>query len=316
MIARLLIFVFSSSFATTSLAQEFSGLMSGSDGLIFSLEHLAEAEPDSTPGFTIQRQRGFTSIPVYSKEDGQSASLILRGDRTLLGDTLYFADRNVTTPRDFGTIEIGGAWQKKEEDGDRHGLSLTYGSAGRRLLDNGETPIITGNFLIENKISETKSWIYVFSYSNNRVFLNNIPLPGFAYVRSEKTHTLVIGAPFLFGMWRLDPWHMSASLSPWSATSDVAYRFYGPFMAYSNLKWTPKAYENLVENSDDRFIFDKKEWGTGLRAFFGRRGSLSVGYLWNFDRRFLLGESLSKRRSDAIAIGDSGGFQLQARVSF
>lgn len=290
--------------------------MGGSDGITVSLEHQSEEAPSSNPGLVIDRQKAHAGIPLYKKESGSSLNLLVRGERTLLGESLFFSDRNVRTPREFGTAELGLAWHSQAADGARESISGTIGSAGKRLLDNGRSPIFSATYLVEKKKAEGRSWIYVLSYSNNRAFLNNIPLPGIAYVKNEKQYTLVLGLPFLFGNLRVDPWHLSASLSPWSASIDTAYRFYGPLMFYTNVKWQPKAYENLVEDSDDRFIFEKKEWGTGLRAAFGRKGSVSIGYVYNFDRRFMLGESIRDKNSDTIEIGDSGGVQILARGQF
>lgn len=298
-------------------SQEIPFLGGDADGrTVLSLEHQTDSAPSTSPGFFVEEQKAFFAVPLYNDQKGSTLSFLFRGTRTLLGEKLVFMDRNVETPEEFGTAEVGFTWLKKTSDGNSRGFSATYGSAGRRILDSGLTPIISATFTAENKSSENRSWLFFLNYSNNRVILNHIPIPGVAYVIKEPKHMIIIGVPFVFAMWRSDPIILSAATSPFFVSGEAAYRFWGPLLIYGNAKWRPKAYQNLVKDREDRLIFDRKETALGLRTYFGKYGNLSIGYVWNFDRRFMLGRSITDSNSETISLDGSSGIQLSGRLNF
>ncbi len=296
-------------------AQEMSILGGDPAAFVFSIEHQGEAAPKSNPDLSIEEQKASAAIPIYN-QGSWTGGIALRGQRTHLGKELRFANRGLQIPQDFATAEAGFFLSHVDESNQRYGLSATYGSAGHRLLDEGRTPIVTSTFSFEKPIEEGRSWIYFLNYSNNRTFWNHVPLPGFAYAIKEKSRTLILGLPFLFANWRMDPYYVTAIIYPIGAMTEVSWRFWGPMMIYASLGWQPKAYQNLVQVSDERLIYTRKELAAGLRLFAGRKGSLSVGYVWNFDRRLFIGTSLTQVSEDVIDVDDSGGMQIKARASF
>ena len=281
-----------------------------------NFEMQTEKAPDSHPGLWIEEQKGSFAIPLWGEATGDRYGISVKGQRTVLGDAVRFSGKNVEVPREFGTGEIGLGWSRVEESGDRKSFSFSYGSAGKRLLDNGLSPILGATYSQEWVKEDGNSWMAFLNYSNNRVLLNNIPLPGIAYVIKGKTSRIMIGAPFVFAAWWPDPWMASAVASPWGVSSEGSYRFWGPLAAYSGIAWLPKSYQNLVEGSDERLIFEKKEFSLGLKALLGRQAQLSFGYLKNFDRRLVLGRSISDTSSESIVLDDSDGFVLKGRFSF
>ena len=298
-------------------AQEIPFVGGDGDGrTVLAVDHQTTSAASSRPNFYTEEQRAFFALPLYKNEEGSTYSFIFRGTRTLLGEKLVFKDRNVETPEGFGTAEAGISWFKRIPDGSSRSLSVTYGSAGRRLLDSGLTPILNATFTAEVASSKNRSWFFFLNYSNNRVLLNHIPIPGVAYVIKEQSYFIILGVPFFFGLWRWDPVYMSLATSPFFVSGEVSYRFWGPLLIYANAGWRPKSYQNLVERSDDRLIFDRKDAAAGLKAFFGKNGSLSLGYVWTFDRRFMLGRSIADRHSEAVTVDNAAGFQISGRLNF
>jgi len=58
------------------------------------------------------------------------------------------------------------------------------------------------------------SWLLALSYSNNRPYLNNIPLPGFAYIIRGDRFNAMIGFPFISADYRPDPdWDFRFSIA-------------------------------------------------------------------------------------------------------
>ncbi len=281
-------------------------------GLIFEQQTYAAAGP--LPSLEIQEQRAAISIPIYRGEMSTWA-FTARGQRTVLNRSLAFADRGVSVPKEFGTGEVGAAYTRKTLTSGRMAVNATVGGAGTQIFSNGRTPILTASFVLDKPAENGNSWLYFVNYSNNRTLLNNIPLPGIAYAFKKPTSTIVLGLPFSFILWRPDPWMLVSVISPFVSNVEVAYRFWGPLQLYSGVAWNPRAYQNLVEGSEDRLIYNKKEASLGVRAFLGPKGSLSLAYTQEFDRKFLLGRSVGDASSDKISIESSGGVQLKVRLN-
>jgi len=302
-------------FSAVAGAQDLSFMSPGSvDRTSISLEHSQMAAPDSSPGLSVEEQKAAFTIPVYNGLESRF-SFIARGQRTELGERLRFSQSGVEIPEQFGTADFGFFWNKEDLIGNKTGISATYGNAGTRLFSGQSNPVVSANLIFERKKLD-HSWFYFLSYSNNRTTLNNIPVPGIAYGLNGKTYNLIFGLPFAFVMWRPDPFSIVSSFSPFGVSIDLGFRVWGPLQLFGLANWSPRSYQNLVEGSDNRLIFDKKEAGGGLRLNLGPKGSFSVGYFHNFDRRFLLSETITDRDAEKIEISDSSGLQVKARLAF
>ncbi|HVK61031.1 MAG TPA: hypothetical protein VM432_05755 [Bdellovibrionales bacterium] len=316
MTIRSFLFVYALIFSISAQAQDMSAFtLDPAAGAAVSFESQYMAPPPGHGDLTIEEQKGFAKVPVFKRED-RSLSVMVKAERTELGERLVFEKRGIEIPEEFGTAEVGVAWAQKQDGDNRFGASAAIGSAGQRLLDNGLTPIISVNMSWDRPASESRSWLYFISYSNNRPILNNIPLPGIGYsIKSAKSRT-ILGLPFLFYTAYPDPWQVTAALSPFGAFFEGGYRFWGPLQTFVGGGWTPRSYQNLIKGSADRLLFNKKEIGTGLRFLMGRQGSVSLAYMYNLGRQFMLGRSISDDNADSVSIENSGGFQLRARLTF
>jgi hypothetical protein len=277
------------------------------DRRVISLEHESMSE--------IQEEKASLMTPLVKTTDSGDFALTARGQRMALEDRLRFPKAAVEMPKEFGSLDLGLAWKKEDPEGNKLIASASYGYAGTRLLTGESSPVLAAMLVVERNKSD-HSWLYFLSYSNNRPLLNNIPIPGIGYAMNGEDYNAVFGLPFAFFNWRPRPWMLTATLSPFGAGVDGGYSVWGPVQAYANVAWLPKAYQNLVKGSDQRLIFDRKQAGAGARVMWGPRGSVSAGYVYNFDRRFLLGKSIRDDDAEAIDLGDSGGFQVKLKWSF
>ncbi|MGE3682342.1 MAG: hypothetical protein AB7G93_11510 [Bdellovibrionales bacterium] len=271
-----------------------------------------EARENADPKF--EEQRGSLNLPIWDGVDS-SLAMILRGQRTSFGQRVYFPEKGVELPEEFGAADIGLAWSRETLSGDQLSASATYGHAGTKLLDNGHSAIVSANFFYEDR-GPTSSCLYFVNYSNNRPYLNNIPIPGVAYMSRGKSHTWIFGLPFIFLSWRPSLFSLTTSISPFGALIEPAFRIYGPLQIFGNLSWSPRSYQGVVKHGDDRLIADKKEVGGGLRMSFSKDASLSLGYIYAFDRRLLVARSLTDDAAESINVRDSGGFQIKGRLSY
>lgn len=300
--------------ATPVFAQEMPFLSGGGlDAFAFAFEHQRSMAPRSDPGLSFSEQNAKMVVPLY-KDSATAGAFTARGTRTEMGEEIEFQESGTKVPRLFGSADFGYSWMTEKLSGDKYGMSASYGDAGTDLFSGDNKPNLAATFFYEDDMVET-SWVYFITYSNNRTTLNNIPIPGIAYVIKKREYTAAFGLPFLFWNWRPDPWNFTTFASPFGVAGEAAYRFFGPLQTFGSLSWAPKAYQNLVEDEDDRVIFDKKEVDLGFRVSAGRMASLSVAYVYNFDRRFLLGESINDHE-ESFSIGDSAGIQAKFKASF
>ncbi len=266
-------------------------------------------------GVSLTETRLQGAVPVF-KSEKSIWSVTARGQALALGETLRIADRNLDIPKDFGSAEMGLAASFPRESGTR-GFTASFGTTGRRLFDSANSRVITLNYFSDWKTSERTSWSFFLSYSNNRTFFNNVPLPGFAYAYQRESFRIMAGLPFAFISWMPRPWLLNAALSPFSSGADLGYMISGPWQAMASFNWAPRSFQNLVPDVDDeRLMFDKKETALGVRAGFGPMHSVSLAYVYQFDRRFYVGQSLSSRSSTAADLDDSGGIQFKMRTAF
>jgi hypothetical protein len=137
---------------------------------------------------------------------------------------------------------------------------------------------------------ELNSWVFLLNYSNNRTFLNNIPLPGFAYVIREpdKGLTAAVGFPFALVRYKPDEdWTLSASLFGGSNYTVEAARRVKPVTLYARLAREPRQWLRAGRSDySDRLIYDEKDARVGARAPLGAGLSLDGSLGWSFDRRF------------------------------
>lgn len=274
------------------------------------------AEYNNTEGGnSLTDLRGQVSVPVY-KSEKSIWSVNARGQSVSLGQTLEIRDRNFRVPKHFGGGDLGfGANFPRPEGG--QGFNASVGSTGRQLFHHENSRVLSATYFKEWKADAGRSWYFFLSYSNNRTTLNNIPLPGFAYGFQKDSLRLMAGFPFVWVSWMPRPWFLTASISPFGSYSDIAYSVAGPWQIMTSFVWQPRSYQNLAPDIDgERLLFDRKEAALGARAAFGPFHSVTLAYVYQYDRRFFIGESTSDRRSSAAQLDDSGGIQLKIRTAF
>lgn len=271
---------------------------------------------DTSHVMRVEEERGFINVPLWKGERDSFAAMV-KGQRVTLGEHLVIGDRHLTIPRDFGSADINASWLRETESGTQHGLSAGIGVSGRSLTDGDESQSYSLNYFTKWKADNGNSWFFFLSYSNNRSTFNNIPFPGLAYGINGASYRVIVGAPFVMVAWFPRSYFFNMALSPFSASADAAVTVYQPIQATASFSWTPRSYQNITPNVDkERLLYDKKEWAAGAKASFGPATSIALLYIYDFDRRLFVGESLTKRRSNAVDLADSGGFAIRLRAAF
>lgn len=212
---------------------------------------------------------------------------------------------------DFRTAPTGGAFATPESLEDREflltaayrqdektrwSLGVNYGSASDRPFDGGDVSVLGVTLSHRAPISETSDWIWFLNYSNNRVILNNVPLPGFAatFRDQDKTWGGMWGFPFLMLWSRPTPKTFASAflLFPAAVRIQGGYLVWGPVQLTAKTEYQQQAF--LISGRprrEERLFLESAKALLGLKAFLGQ------GTFFEFEAGRAFGRSLFRGRS-------------------
>ena len=249
-----------------------------------------------------------SSLNASHKIFDQSKSSVVIGGRW---QKLDFSDRN-SLLRDFYDAQASVGYRHRMSEDNFWSASLSYGSASDRPFQNGRDGTISFNYL--QKFNS--EWFGIINYSNNRSFLNNIPLPGFFYVNElGREKALILGFPIIYWMRPIRK-HMSFryfGILPWTHRFKLLYTKWGLIMPYLGYEQAPQSYFRHDRDSrrDRIFWFEKKvmlgvegklkeqirfDLSTGLafdrQLYEARNFSDNKNFLLNFNNSYFVGLNL------------------------
>lgn len=202
--------------------------------------------------------------------------------------------------RDFYNQQISFSYRRTLPDDKFSLTSLSFGSASDRPFRNGRDSTVSINSLYKF----SPKWIGVVNYSNNRAFLNNIPLPGVFYIHElTKENSLIIGFPVIFWNKSLNAkWAIRYfGLMPWSHRLRLIYKHNERVSFYSGFEQSPQTFFRHDRRSrSDRFFWFERRVGLGVEGSLAKsfRYDLSSGL--SFDRQFFEARNFSEKKEFLI----------------
>jgi len=271
------------------------------------------ASHSSDPNILENRVRGNF---VVSKTPTDTWSVRQTVGEVDLSRAPVIAQTGLSLPQSLWDVETGGAYQ--HHLGDRHdwGLSTSIGSASDEPFHSIHETIFRGTGTYHMPSGQQNAWLFFLSYSNNRHFANNIPLPGVAYDLRTPKLDAALGLPFLAVNYRPTP-DLTGRFSifgPDNVSAEWAYVFWKPVQAYAGFDWGQQ--EWLRANRDDnsnRLFDDQKKWALGLRFPVVDAIRLDLSANYEFDRRFY--EDTHAVSRDVAEANLNPGWAFQARLS-
>jgi hypothetical protein len=254
-------------------------------------------------------------VPLYMSES-TSLAANFKGQSITLERSLVIPDRALVIPKNFGGADLGvSAYFTGAKV--NQGFSGSIGTTGRKLFDSENSRSLSATYFREWKNGGGATWFLFLSYANNRSTLNNVPLPGMGYAKGGENYRYFIGLPLLYGSWNPERWRFVGVVSPFTASAQAGYVVREPWQVLSSVAWLPRSFQNIAPDvKDERLLYDKKEWSTGVAFNPAPPISASLLYVYQFDRRFFIGRSTSDRRSSALNLADGGGVQVKVRWVF
>jgi hypothetical protein len=271
---------------------------------------------------------GRAGAPSVAREEVRGSQTVVKGtdDRwsvdgragaVRLGASPIVLPNGVVVPRDLWNVQGGGGYTRELGDRNRWGASGSIGSSSDRPFGSFREASGMASAYYQKPSGERASWVFLLNYSNNRTFLNNIPLPGVAYITrsADGRLNLAVGFPFLFARWRPDDsWTLSASALGFgnNYALEAERRVAGPVSAYARVEREPLQWLRYGRSSaTDRLTFDSSDVRAGARAALGP-ASLDASVGRAFDRRFSEGRDIGRSGSSLTRLPDAWIASLRA----
>lgn len=219
--------------------------------------------------------------------------------------------------RDLYDLQLGATYTRRFEEKHFWSLNLSFGSASDRPFKDPSVNTVGATAMYMFPQNERGSWLLLVNYSNNRPILNNVPLPGFAYIYvPSKTFRGIFGVPFASLYWEfVDSWSvMLFTVAPWIAKAQLGYRIAGPVQAFAGVDFSQMTYLRFGRtNMRERLYYDERKVFLGLRSPLSRFlfAELESGYAMG--RQIFSAESYRPNPSGALELSSS--FYARASLS-
>jgi len=212
-----------------------------------------------------------------------------------------------TMPESLWSVNFGGGYSHSLGGGKSWGLNLGLGSDSDELFHSiHETTIRAGaNYRLPSGVHN--AWLFSLQYSNNRHFLNGVPLPGVGYYFEALDRRLqgLVGFPYLALRYRpTEDWAGRFSLfGPRNVSAEISRRVAGPVHVYTAFLWGSQEWE-IADRQDtsNRLFFDRKRAALGVRSPLPHGLALDVSGGREFDRRFFENDSSSYNTVPTIGL--------------
>lgn len=284
--------------------------------------------PDS-PSTTLELEGVY--LPTSDIEGGADQTQVLntgigatqriyKGDQTQIavGAKYQKLDLTAESPllRDYYNQQGSVSFKRDLKDDKFWLASLSYGSASDRPFKSNRDNTLSANYI--QKINS--KWFVAGNYSNNRTFLNNIPIPGFFYVKEmSRERTFVIGFPFLYIVEPLSSkWTLRyLGILPWSHRLKLLYTKWKFIKPYLGLEQSPQTYFRHDRDSRyNRFFWFERRASLGVESGLGRSLKFDLFGGYAFDRQFFEARNFSQSKDFLINLENSYFIGLNVRYNF
>lgn len=193
--------------------------------------------------------------------------------------------------------------------------TLSYGTASDRPFKNADDDTITINYV--QKTSD--KWFFVINYSNNRAFLNNIPFPGFFYMKDvSREKTTIFGLPFFLFIRQYGDWSVKyLGFLPWTHQARLSFtKFFWirPYVGFE--QGVISFFRHDREELKDRVFFFQRKVGTGLEVFLSKSLRVDTSFGHVFDREIFEAKNFSEKKKGSTRFDASLYLEMKLVYTF
>ncbi len=215
----------------------------------------------------------------------------------------------------FSNTSLGLTYQHQLKDERSLSYQFSYGSAGDEPFRDGRDSTIQLNVLYRT----SQKWFFVANYSNNRTFLNNVPLPGFIYVHSSsREERLIFGFPFIQIQKPAGDFSFRyQAILPFIHRLRMTYGGWRILSFFVGAEQDSHSYFYSERQSDDKrtFWFERRFY-SGIEKSLGPLLKIELQIGRSLDRKFFVGRSFTRSRSDEVKLEDASYLGLNLKSSF
>lgn len=298
--------------APARAADPFSNILGGAAPVAYGFYYSTEASPQSgttsAPGVYENRIRGV--VPI-SKGDTDTWGLQTTLGNLHFGVSPVFTDTGASVSENFWDAEVGATYRHRYEENRELSANFSVGSVGDVPFNTINETIFQFNGTYRWPGEGRHSWFLLVNWSNNRTFLNYVPIPGvgYSYRSEDKRFTYVLGFPVNMVYWEIAKgFYGRASFTGISqANAEIGKELFFPLRLYGAFDWGQRVWLPAGRaDLSDRLFFDQAKASVGLRSPLSPYlfADLSVGY--EFARRLFLAHSYYSPLQDGKLAIDSG----------
>ncbi len=218
---------------------------------------------------------------------------------------------------DFYNIQFGGSYRRRLDHQRSLGLSVSYGSSSNDPFQAGRdnTILVNGIYKLDEK------WVLLGNYSNNRTFLNNVPLPGFLYVQKQsREESVILGFPFISVLKPFTDGIFSLKyigILPYNHKLRVLFNQLTWFKPYVGLEQDLMVFfETERESRNQRTFWLERKAVVGIEKSFGPFLKLDFQLGNSFDREYFSARSYSRKHTEVKKIHDGVFVSIGLKSSF
>ena len=194
-------------------------------------------------------------------------------------------------PRSLWSESAGARYTRDMEAGRSWGVSGSVGSDSDVLFHSMRETTFSATIDAKVPSGERDAWLFFLNYSNNRYFLNNVPLPGVAYQFRNESGTLrgVAGFPFVGLFWMPEPLVDARLLvfGPRRVYADAGYRLVDVARLHGGFDWSGETWLPVGRSQyNDQLQFERKRAYVGVETPLPGRLRLDVTGGRQFDQKF------------------------------
>jgi hypothetical protein len=216
---------------------------------------------------------------------------------------------------DFTSLN-GGLTFQRPLGGERSLSALaSYGSASDRPFRDGRDATMQLNVLYRS----SPNLIWLGNYSNNRAFLNNVPLPGVLYVGEQsRERAVLVGFPFVNLLLPIARGALSfryLAVLPFNHRLKLSYTGVGPVRPFAAVEQLTQVFFDSARRTDGlRIFWFERRASLGLETSFGPALRIEAQAGAAFDREFFVARTFrgSVRARNPVADAGFAGITLRS----
>jgi hypothetical protein len=217
----------------------------------------------------------------------------------------------------FYNIQFGASYRHYFENDKSLGIMASLGSSSDKPFKNGRD----GTIMVNSTYQLSDKWVLLGNYSNNRAFLNNIPLPGFIYIQEQsREKTTMLGFPFIY---ILKPFYEDnfsfkyIGVLPYNHKMRILYNRLEIFKPYIGIEQGPFVFfdSDRTSNNVRTFWFERKA-ALGFEKSFGPFLKIDFQLGNSFDRQYFNARSFMRHHSNVQKIHDGAYGALSLKSNF